>query len=375
MSETIMTVCQENQCAGCMACVNTCSQGAITIQMQAMKYNAVIQQNLCVNCGACHKVCPQNNLPNLCEPVSWYQGWSANDEIRKRGTSGGLAGAIAVRFIETGGIVYSCFYQDGEFTFGSATNVDDVKKFAGSKYVKSNPRDCYKEIKDYLKTGRKVLFIGLPCQVAGIKNYCGRKYDDMLFTIDLICHGTPSPILLETFLNQYGYSLDELKDVRFRTKSNVQVYEGYKGIITNGVSDRYLIAFLNSLSYTENCYQCRFARRERVSDITLGDSWGSELSKEETQRGLSLILCMTEKGHNLVKESNLELKPVDLQRAIANNHQLEAPSVKPAGYDAFCEGISQGKEFNRLVTKYLRKPCFRQDVKEILIKMKLIRGG
>ena len=141
------------------------------------------------------------------------------------------------------------------------------------------------------------------------------------------------------------------------------------------MSDRYIIAFLNSLNYTENCYQCKYARRERVSDITVGDSWGSDLGDSEIQKGLSLALCTSNKGHALLKEANLHLKDVDLDKAIERNGQLEHSSEKPNGYDNFCHGIESGKKFNSLVTKNLRKPCFRQDVKEILIKMKIIRGA
>lgn len=374
MDSKVKTVCQLNQCAGCMSCVDSCPKKAITIHTDLMKYNAVINMDLCVDCNLCHTICPQNNPPKPAAPKYWYQGWANDDEIRKNSASGGFASAIAKKFIEDGGEVYGCCYEQGEFVFRCADNVEDLKKFAGSKYVKSNPRGCYREIKQKLSDDKKILFIGLPCQVAAIRNYTRDKFDS-LYTVDLICHGTPSPMLLENFLQQYGYSLKTIKDIRFRNKNRFQLKEGYKGIITNGVSDRYIIAFLNSLNYTENCYQCKYARRERVSDITVGDSWGSDLGDSEIQKGLSLALCTSNKGHALLKEANLHLKDVDLDKAIERNGQLEHSSEKPNGYDNFCHGIESGKKFNSLVTKNLRKPCFRQDVKEILIKMKIIRGG
>ena len=179
--------------------------------------------------------------------------------------------------------------------------------FAGSKYVKSNPQGIYKKIKNLLKNGEKVLFIGLPCQVAALKLFVGDQLVADLYTVDLICHGTPSPQLLQMFLEQYGYELKDIKNIAFRKKNKFQVRDGDKGIITNGVTDSYIISFLNGVCYTENCYSCKYAQFNRVSDITLGDSWGSDLSNEEQSKGISLILCQSAKFFNLLKSSNIKL--------------------------------------------------------------------
>lgn len=368
-------VCNEDKCTGCMACLSVCPKDAITIKDSVMQYNAVIDLDKCVGCDACHAVCQQNNPPVLSEPITWYQGWARDETIRSKGSSGGFAGAISKKFIENGGEVYSCVFESGDFIFRCASTVDELHRFAGSKYVKSNPESIYREIKSKLCDGNKILFIGLPCQVGALKNYVRNSNTDLLYTIDLICHGTPSPKLLEIFLNQYEYSLKSVKNIAFRNKERFQVCEGYKGIITNGVGDRYTMAFLHSLSYTENCYECKYARKRRVSDITLGDSWGSDIGGEEHAKGISLALCMTKKGDELVKNSNLHLEMVDLEKAIASNHQLQYASIKPKAYDSFCEGIKEGKNFNRLVTKSLPKVCFKQDIKRLLIKLHVIHVG
>ena len=372
---TVATVCEENKCTGCMSCLAVCPKNAISIHDLIMKYNAVIDIDKCVKCNACQIVCQQNNPPVLSEPITWYQGWANEDLVRSKGSSGGFAGAISKKFVEEGGEVCSCIFYNGNFVFQCVNTMNELDEFVGSKYVKSNPDSIYREIKQKLRVGRKILFIGLPCQVGALKKYLRNSYNDLLYTIDLICHGTPSPKLLEIFLNQYGYSLKNLKNIAFRNKERFQVCEGCKGIITNGVGDRYTMAFLHSLSYTENCYECKYARKQRVSDITLGDSWGSDIGGEEHSRGISLALCMTQKGDELVKNSNLHLEKVDLEKAIASNHQLQHASVKPKTYDSFCKGIKQGKNFNRLVSKSLPKACFKQDVKRILIKMRVFCAG
>lgn len=369
-----ITVCEFNKCTGCMACTDLCPKSAVTVRDELMHFNAVIDTNKCIGCNRCHTLCQQNNPPMCALPAYWYQGWAEDPDVRAKGSSGGMAGAISSRFIENGGEVYSCCFENGRFVFSHATSYDDLNKFVGSKYVKSDPTGCYKEINAKLKNKHRILFIGLPCQVASLKNVVGSAGLESLYTIDLICHGTPSSKLLNIFLNQYGYSLNNLKDIKFRNKSKFQVCDGFNGIVTNGVSDRYIIAFLNSLTYTLNCYSCQYAKLERVSDITLGDSWGSELEKEQIEKGISLVLCMTEKGNDIVHESAVHLEKVDLDKAIHNNHQLKHPSVKPDKYDFFCNEIIKGVNFNRLVRRCLPISCFRQDIKRLLISLKMLGG-
>ena len=162
------TVCKKNNCSGCMACVDICPKKAISIQDELSSYNAVISDN-CIDCGLCHKKCPQNNTPDLIKPKTWYQGWAKEDDIRAKGASGGIATAIALSFVKSGGVVYGCYFEKGEFRFHKASNESELIKFAGSKYAKSNPEGIYNQIKSELDNNQKVLFVGLPCQVAGLK--------------------------------------------------------------------------------------------------------------------------------------------------------------------------------------------------------------
>lgn len=367
------TVCGENQCAGCMACVNVCSKGAIEVRDELDAFNAVIQEDRCIDCGACYHVCQRNRPAEVMLPIKWYQGWAENPELRSRCSSGGFATAISEAFITSGGVVCGCVFRDGQFCFEFSEKGDDIQKFAGSKYVKSNPADVYAKIKIRLAQGQKVLFIGLPCQVSALRNFVGEKLQEKLYSIDLICHGTPSPKLLGLFLKQYNISLSQLEDIQFRKKAKYQVYGNHEGIVTNGVSDRYSIAFLNSLVHTENCYSCFYARLERVSDLTLGDSWGSDLAPEEQKKGISLALCQTEKGMELLKIARLHLAAVDLDQATASNRQLRHPSEMPEGRKRFFKSIGT-RSFNSLVFYQFPKQCLRQTLKEALIQTKLYKA-
>lgn len=362
------TVCEFNECAGCMACVDICPAGAISMKEDLSSFNAVIDDKKCLDCKLCYGVCQNNEEMQLLSPQVWYQGWTNDDNLRGRCASGGFASAVSKAFIENGGTVCSCSYSNGRFMFKFAENISELKEFAGSKYVKSNPSGIYKEINEKLKNGNQVLFIGLPCQVAAVKKVAGKRYDDLLYTVDLICHGTPSVKLLDMYLEQYGLSLSNIKNIKFRVGQKYQILADNKTVITKNVTDKYLIAFLNALTYTDNCYSCRYARKERVSDLTLGDSWGSELDDNQKNNGISLALCQTEKGIELLQNSDVSLKEVNIEKAILSNKQLRQPSRAPAARQKFFEGIKNGKNFNRNVFSALPKQSIRQDVKKFLIK-------
>jgi len=366
------TVCKINMCNGCMACVERCPSACITVQDDVENYNAVIEEEKCINCGICKKVCPRENAVKKERPFAWYQGWT-EQSIRKISSSGGAASAIMHSFMDNGGYVAACAFEDGRFGFKLTNDREDIKRFAGSKYVKSNPLGIYKKIQERIKTDR-VLFIGLPCQVAALNNWIKNK--ENLYTIDLICHGTPSPRLLESFLNEHDQSLFAIKDIRFRTKMDMGIgIEGTK-LTSHRVIDDYLCAFLESVNYTANCYSCDYASLDRVSDITLGDSWGTEFKNEELN-GVSLILVQSIKGQELMDKANIELQSVDLKTAIENNHQLEYPSVLTNKRRVYFDLLSKGKSFSSATFHVLPKLVMKQKIKHIMIKLGLLkmRGG
>ncbi len=367
------TVCNLDKCNGCNACVEKCHKNAIGIIDNLKTYNAVIDETVCVNCGGCEKVCPVNNSVQKNKPILWRQGWAIDDVIREKSSSGGLAAAITKGFIKNGGAVCSCVFKNGEFVFNFADDVNEAERFVGSKYVKSNPLGIYKKIKEYIDEGKKVLFIGLPCQAAAVINYT--ENHKLLYTVDLICHGTPSPNSLKMYLTDKKRKIEDLSDIQFRKKANFKLSDGFKSIEPSPVLDSYTFAFLESVCYTENCYSCRYASTSRVSDITLGDSWGSTLSNEEQDKGISLILCQNAKGQELLDMASVHLEAVNVDVAIKNNHQLMAPSKKPPEYEKFCEVLAKKKSFNQAVACCYPMVYIRQRIKYVLARLGIFWGG
>lgn len=372
------TVCDINECTGCRACMNACPHEAIHLVDDMKIINAVIDPDLCVNCGRCTSVCPNNNPVEQHDQIFWWQGHAADPEIRRRSSSGGIATALISRFLSTGDCVCSCLFTGGKFTFCCTCDRDMEGAFAGSKYVKSDPGYVYGDCRSALERGQRLLFIGLPCQVAALKNYIPQRLQERLYTVDLICHGTPSIKLLELYLEQNGISMDALSQITFRHKDPVgfALRINERSISYDGTVDRYLISFLNAANYTEHCYSCQYATTRRVGDLTLGDSWGTD-RVDEMRRGLSLITVQSDKGANLLAEADLQLYTVDAARATASNGNLHHPSRKPEKREWFFRKLRDGADYNRLIMRLYPRQCLRQNVKALAIRLRLKRqeGG
>ena len=363
MKSTIKkTVCELNKCTGCKACVSVCKSNCITINDSIQYFNAVIDSNICVSCNRCKQICPVNSPVELHNQIYYKQGWNDNPVKRAKASSGGAATAIAESFIKNGGVVASCIYSKGRFIFDIIEDISGINKLYGSKYIKSDTDNVYEKIRIYIKKGKPVLFIGLPCQVAAIKNIASaEKFSEKLYTIDLICHGTPSPKLFQKYISENN--IVNIKTIKFREKQKFEL-----NINDNICSIEYLDAFLSGIDYTDNCYECRYARIDRVSDITLGDAWGSSLNKYEQNKGISLILCQSEKGINLLKKADLHLEGTDIEKEVDANEQLKHPSIKTWKNRLFFKCISLNYTFKRSVHMCYPDLYFKKWIKNIFIE-------
>lgn len=360
-------VCNQSSCCGCNACVSICPQRCITIIDSINELNAVIDSDRCLHCGLCKKVC-QNIDPDsklkMSNTLACYEGVSADNEFGSNSSSGGFATVLGYEFAKRGGYVVGLKNTGKCFAFDITNDPNQVTMFSGSKYVKVSPGSIYVDIREKLLIGSNVLFVGTPCQVAGLKLFLRKDFEN-LYTVDLICHGTPSDEVLRKYLSENNI-FDE-KGILFRKKHQMQIFKDDKSVCKYGCMDSYTIGFLNGLFYTNNCYSCKFATEKRISDITIGDGWGTKNEEKLGTKFVSLILPITEKGNyllNIIKD-NFIFVTRDFEDAKKHNHQLEMPSEKQKNTIYFYKNFSRFS-MNRLIRKAYPKLYVKQLIKGVI---------
>lgn len=355
-----MHICDKSECTGCSACKNICPKGCITmIPNDTLRHvYPSINDDICIQCGLCVKVCPANHTPHRFTSRISYAGWNKNVNEYKSCSSGGAATAICRTILEKGGIVYGCAQFPGiEIKHIRVDSPDQLYLLKESKYAQSIIDDTYRNILTDLNSGKRVLFIGTPCQVAGLKNYIGKR-DTNLYTIDLVCHGVPSQGYLKQHVKSIVGSLNNVI-IRFR-ENNAYVFSikikddngTKKTIYRNAIfekryQDGYLNSFFDGYSFRDSCYNCKFANIKRCSDLTLGDFWGigKEIPFEhEHKYGCSLLLPNTDKGAYLIEniKDQFYLYERSVEEAIKGNSQLRHPV-----------SINRRKKFFRKLTRFL----------------------
>ena len=193
---------EKNNCCGCSACVQICPKQCISMAAdnEGFLYPQV-NSAICIDCGLCEKVCPVINQSAPREPLVVYAAKNNNEDIRLKSSSGGIFTLLAEKVIEEGGVVFGAkFDADWNVVHDYTETIEGLAAFRGSKYVQSIIGDNFKTAKQFLNNGRKVLFSGTPCQIAGLKKYLRKEYDNLL-TVDVVCHGVPSPMVWRDYLD------------------------------------------------------------------------------------------------------------------------------------------------------------------------------
>lgn len=340
----IKEICDYEQCTGCMACLNVCSKQAIHLTIDKEGFERPeIDGDLCVDCGLCQKTCPMNYHPMVHEAQQVFSGWSKDENIRVSSSSGGAFTEIAKIVLSRGGVVFGCaLNKELKAEHIYVETLEDLsERLTGSKYVQSHIGDSYKQVKSFLKQGRKVLFSGTPCQIAGLKNYLRKDYDNLL-TIDLICHGVPSPMLFEEY-KKYIQEHENMKltNVSFRCKKSSWIFfnmtlsghveksSALKTYIGNYYEDPYLRGFIRDYFLRPSCHQCHFTSTKRCADFTIADWWGYHKTAPEDKdyacKGVSLLMANTSKAVGLLPLLNMTLRKRTIDEAKKTNQSLSHP--------------------------------------------------
>lgn len=300
----------KRECCGCGACTQVCPKACIRMEEDAEGFcYPVIDEDKCVHCGLCEQVCPVINRKARTCKEQVYGAGSTDEALLKRSSSGGMFGILAEYMLKQGGVVFGCSFDDKmELRHFCAQTEAECREFHGSKYVQSDTRDTYRECKQYLEEDRPVLYVGTPCQIAGLKSYLGKEYDHLL-AVELLCHGVPSPGIFRQYREELeaekGKKISNLA-FRFQDKGwkNYRLKLDYADGTTEVISAKesaYMAAFFNNLILRPSCYNCRFRLDYSSADILIGDFWGvgKYYTDFDEELGVSVLMTLSEKGEKV----------------------------------------------------------------------------
>lgn len=362
-------ICENEKCTGCTACKSICPKKCIRMEPDAYGFfHPEINVNECVDCGLCAKTCPVNNEPELKEPIKTLAAINKNQHDYETATSGGIATMVTRFFVENGGVVYgAAMLPECHVRHIRIDSAKDVDKIKGSKYVQSDLENTFTSVREDLRAGRQVLFIGTPCQAAGLRKFVGREGSN-LYVCDIVCHGVPSEEYLRRHLSGVA-DMTEVKTVSFREKEGFYLSaDGLSGKLyrRRNYRDVYYLGFLKGLFYRSSCYTCQYATSKRVGDLTFGDFWGFDRTKGDfpakTSHGLSCVLVNTKKGEEIMNAcaDKMLFMERETSEAVAGNKQLRNPSRKHKNY----------VRFQKLYLKY----GFKKAAEKTLVKERMIYG-
>lgn len=333
-------------CVGCSACASICPKRCIEMEKDpdGFRYPVLMHPANCVECGMCESVCPVLNesIKANDDLPSAYAAFTKDERIRQDSSSGGIFTEIAKRIIAENGVVYGAAYDEKFTVYHCCVDkIDDLQKLRGAKYAESNLGSSFPEILDRLKNGQLVLFSGTPCQVAGLKSFVRKDYNNLI-CIDFVCHGVPSPMAWDAFVKYRAEKDADGKlpqSINLRSKetgwskyqySNVFEYEDGKKSSTVSSQSLFMKLFVGDYISRPSCTECKFKGYSRVSDITLGDFWGIWNIEPEMDdnKGTSVVLVHTPNGEKLWRdiESKIKSKEVTLEQASQQNQSMLKPS-------------------------------------------------
>ena len=372
------------ECTGCMACLNICPVGCISNKLDTEGfYEPVIDEKRCIQCGKCTRACPilQDSIKDVMDTPEVYAAWNKDENVLNKSSSGGIFGALAKHILEEGGVVFGAAYSKNLVVEHVQINsMEELNILQGSKYVQSDIGESFKSVKKALIENKYVLFNGTPCQVAGLYGYLGTDKFQKLITCDLVCHGVPSPGVFKSYINYLEVKQSsKLHSIQMRTKKRGwnpildmrYVYQEEKEIeLKNAFKDPYMNGFLYSLYLRRSCYNCKYAKTPRESDITIADFWGigNEIPfKHPVKQGISLVLVNSNKGKELFEHCKdyVFFEERTLEEAKKGNVMLSAYQNSNPYRSSFFEDY-QTNSFEELIPRYLKR---RQSVKQRMLNI------
>lgn len=374
-------------CCGCWACVQRCPRNCITMHEDEEGFSyPIVDTSACIECGLCEKVCPVLNQAEAKRPLDVYAAINPNEEVRLNSSSGGIFTQLAEKVIADGGVVFGArFDEHWEVVHDYCETSAGLAAFRGSKYVQSRIGACYRHVENFLKSGRRVLFSGTSCQIAGLHRFLGKEYDNLL-TVDVICHGVPSPLVWRKYVEaiktcpqdiigknttlHFADKNTAIAGIAFRDKVSGWKRYGFtvRSIDENNqerilfretfYENLFMGGFLKDIYLRPSCYACPSKSGKAQSDITLGDYWGIEHQHPamDDDKGTSLVLLHTDKGRQVFCRLNCQSKRSSYEQGLTGNPSIE-----------------QSVEMPRIRRKFYRKFAKSQNIDAIKFALETLK--
>jgi len=394
----MINIIDKKNCCGCNACVQHCPKSCITMQEDGEGFlYPIVDQEVCIDCGLCEKVCPVLNQGEERKPLQVYAANNPNEEVRMQSSSGGVFTLLAETIIQEGGVVFGVrFNDDWEVIHDYTETKEGLAAFRGSKYVQSRIGESYCQVERFLKKGRKVLFTGTPCQIAGLNLFLRKEYDNLL-TVDFICHGVPSPGVWKSYLeelialkgNQKNSvlshskpiilnSIRDISRIEFRNKRlgwkkysfalTLSVPDGHGTKNTVLLSEPYnenifMKGFLADLFLRPSCYACPAKCLKSGSDITIGDYWGIQnvMPEIDDDKGICCLMVNTDKGGQLLSSKEwVEYRKSDYSTVIKYNIACVVSVAPNLKRKLFFDKYQKTNSLIRLIDNILTPPLLRK---------------
>lgn len=350
----MIQLCLKESCTGCGACMQSCNHGAITMRYDSEGFLLpIIDKAKCVDCGLCQKHCPElNPIERLDYEKQKYYAL-IYDQDRKISSSGGAFSVFAKWIISQGGIVYGATINEKfEVRHIGVESTGELNKLRGSKYVQSIIGDTYKDIRNHLRSNRKVLFVGTGCQVGGLYSFLnGKRYEGLLYTLDLVCHGTPSYGVFKSYLSKLEKNISPngevgaIRDFRFRKLDSWSIVPSVKFTksdwrMLNLSENAFMDAFFKGITFRECCFNCQYCNTKRIGTFTIADFWGIGRHglpfKRNVSSGVSLVIDNTGLMPSIIDELRgmvyIEERPKE--EAICEQVNLKNPMKRLAVRDS-----------------------------------------
>lgn len=338
----MIQITDKSRCCGCAACVQRCPKQCIILKEDNEGFfYPQADSSSCIECGLCEKVCPMLNPETSHIPHECYAAINPDEYIRKESSSGGVFTAIAMAVLAENGVVFGArFDKDWSVIHDYTETTEGLSAFRGSKYMQSRIGNTYRQVEEFLKANRKVLFSGTPCQIAGLRRFLRKTYSNLL-TVDFICHGVPSALVWQRYLKEIQEQNRDKKIIGISFRDKVNGWKKYKVRIdfvdskskVSNFSEPffhniYMKGFLNDLYLRPSCHSCPAKPLKSGSDITIGDFWGinNSFPTWDDDKGTSCVLIHTEQGKNYFEQLNLKKITVSYKDILQQNPSLEKTS-------------------------------------------------